>query len=125
MHAWDFVSAHWESITAATSAASIVLTVVSIGWILMIKKEPLSAWAWCLTVVLLPFVGSFLFLVLGYQHVHRPLTRKREHKRTFRKRHADHSDPANLCDVSQLEPRWAGMSRLAERLDAFPPTAGN
>jgi cardiolipin synthase len=125
MHVWDFLNAHWGTITAITSAASIVLTVVTVPWILMIKKEPLSAWAWCLTVVLLPFVGSFLFLVFGYQHVHRPLTRKREHKFYFRQQRLHHNDPANVFDLSGHDPRWAGMSRLAERLDAFPPTGGN
>jgi len=125
MHAWDFVRAHWATVTAAISIVSIILTVVTIGWILTIKKEPLSAWAWCLTVILLPYMGTFLFVVFGYQHVHRPLTRKRKHKRSFRKRHVEQSDVSEVCDLSQFDSRWAGMSRLAQRLEAFPPTSGN
>src|SRR5437868_5917445 len=64
------------------------VTLITIPWILMTKKESTSAVAWCLLVFFVPFLGSLLFVLFGYQHVHRPLKRKRRHKTHFRMAHA-------------------------------------
>ena len=51
----------------------------TILWILMSKAESQSAVAWCLIVFFVPYLGALFFLLFGYQHVHRPLRRKRQH----------------------------------------------
>src|SRR5207248_603105 len=83
--------------------------------------------AWCLLVFFLPFVGSLLFLLFGYQHVHRPLKRKRKHKRQFRLTHATALPPpvSGQEESGQPDCSWQGMSRLAQRFGAFAATSGN
>ena len=53
----------------------IVLLLVTIPWVLMSKKETTSAFSWCLLVIFFPILGSFFFMLFGYQHVRRPLGR--------------------------------------------------
>src|SRR5206468_647337 len=62
-----------------------MLSVVTIAYVLVSKKNSTSAVAWCLLVFFLPLLGPFLFLLFGYQHVNRPLLRKRRHKRLFQR----------------------------------------
>jgi cardiolipin synthase len=110
-----------------TFLLSVALTLVTIPWILMTKKESTSAVAWCLLVFFLPFLGFLLFLVFGYQHVHLPLKRKRKHKTQFRLSHASAPPRATPCqdDTSSRGSAWEGIARLAQHLGAFPITAGN
>src|SRR4051812_29185035 len=55
-------------------------SMLCIAWVLMTKSEASAAIAWILLVIFLPAVGSILFFFFGYQHVNRPLQRKRRHK---------------------------------------------
>jgi cardiolipin synthase len=106
---------------------SVVLTVVTIPWIIMTKKETTSAVAWCLLVFFLPPVGFVAFVIFGYQHVNRHLKRKRSHKEQFSLAHASaprEAIPGQAWDGG-LDPTWEGMGRLAQRVGAFPLTAGN
>src|SRR5258708_5795137 len=83
-----------------------------------------------------------MFLLFGYQHVSRPLSRKRQHKRRFqRKQAASDANPApDAVQTSAsgstagagLVPRSASgseylddLGRLAHRFGAYPVTAGN
>jgi cardiolipin synthase A/B len=102
----------------------IGLSVVTIGWILAIKRDSMSALAWCLTVLLLPYFGPFLFYVFGYQRVYRPLIRKRQHKRAFR-RIRIRTKSAGPTSSKRLPPGWTALAKLARQLDAFSPTFGN
>ena len=106
-----------------TFLVSAILTLVTITWILILKKDSTSAVAWCLLVFFVPFLGSFLFLILGYQHIHRPLKRKQRHQREFRIAHA--SGPWQATPASQPDSSWQGMAQLAERLGAYPLSTGN
>src|SRR5262245_32844938 len=63
---------------------NVLVTVGCIGWVLMIKGDSTSAVAWCLLIFFLPLLGAALFYLLGYQHVERPLRRKRRHKQAYR-----------------------------------------
>jgi cardiolipin synthase len=60
-----------------------VLMLTALVWVLMTKAETTSAVAWCLVIILVPFAGAILFFLFGYQHVHRPLRRKRQHKERY------------------------------------------
>ena len=69
-----------EWLPALLALAHALLMAGSLAWALMTKADTTSAVAWSLLIVFVPFVGAFLFFLFGYQHVHRPLRRKRQHK---------------------------------------------
>src|SRR5262249_6049122 len=62
----------------------IFLTVGTLTCILMTKTDATSAVAWCLLIIFLPFVGSVFFYFFGWQHIDKPLERKKRHKLAFR-----------------------------------------
>src|SRR5438128_848267 len=64
---------------------NLFLMVSTIIWVLMTKTDSTSAVAWCLLIIFLPYLGSLLFVLFGYQHVHRPLKRKRRHMQRYRR----------------------------------------
>ncbi|MFL5343048.1 MAG: phospholipase D-like domain-containing protein, partial [Gemmataceae bacterium] len=99
----------------------LTLSAVTIFWILRIKRDSTAAVAWCLTALLMPFFGPLLFLVFGYQRVYRPLLRKKKHKKAFRQEHPRRRPG----EKKRFGVGWAGMARLAQRLDAFPAAVGN
>ena len=49
-------------VTLLLELASVVIT---IPWILMTKKEPTSAMAWCLLVMVVPIFGAMFFVCSG------------------------------------------------------------
>lgn len=110
-----------------TALLGLVCIVMTIPWILVTKKEATSALAWCLVVFFLPFVGTLFFLIFGYQHVHRPLDRKRRHRRRFASTHADGGGRVAAETPRDVVPdnSWQGMAHLAQRLGAFPASDGN
>lgn len=110
-----------------TFIAGLVCMVATIPWILVTKKETTSALAWCLVVFFLPFVGALFFVIFGYQHVHRPLDRKRRHRRRFASTHAESPGKAAVAEPREPVPddTWQGMAPLAQRLGAFPSSDGN
>src|SRR5581483_3277162 len=123
---FQLLDQYWHEITAWTAILDMVLAAVTIAWILTIKKDSMSAIAWCLLVFFLPFVGILLFLLFGYQHVHRPLARKVKHRRRFRESNPAGSPEATRgLDSPGLDASWQGMGHLAQRFDAFPVTERN
>jgi cardiolipin synthase len=112
---------------------NICLTVGTLTWVLMTKTDSTSAVAWCLLVIFAPFLGSLMFLIFGYQHVSRPLRRKRLHKQQFKlpaylaRQAAPGPAPAagpareEACEATLEE----GLCRLAQRFDGYPVTRGN
>src|SRR5213596_796526 len=78
----------WEDFLAwlpfLIGLADLVICTAFIAWVLMTKSDSTSAVAWCLLIFFLPLLGAALFYLLGYQHVARPLHRKRRHKLTYR-----------------------------------------
>src|SRR5436853_3310224 len=93
---WTTTQEYWRDITAWAAVIDAVLILVTVPWVLAIKKESISALAWCLLVILLPLLGVVFFILFGYQSVHRPLKRKRRHRREFRAKNpaARHPRPA-------------------------------
>jgi cardiolipin synthase len=100
------------------------LSVITIVWVLATKKNATSAVAWCLFVFFLPLLGPVVFLLFGYQHVNRPLSRKRRQRRSFQRRHPSARGESAAPDVSDT-PDGRDLSRLARRFGAFPMTSGN
>jgi cardiolipin synthase len=118
---------YWAEITAWSAFVTVILTGLTIAWVLTIKREPMSALAWCLVVFFLPLIGMLLFVLLGYQQVHRPVSRKARHKREYRQREGFELDPETLGEAGgdPAADSWQSMARLAERFDAFAPCRGN
>jgi cardiolipin synthase A/B len=99
----------------------IVLVVGTLTWVLHIKRETMSAIAWCLTVILVPFAGAFLFFLFGSQTVNRRI-RHNQQKRSAYKKTAGGPDGKPATDVPE---RWDTLARLGHHGDGFPVTGGN
>jgi cardiolipin synthase A/B len=108
----------WPGITGSLALLNLALQAGTIFWVLNVKREPISAVAWCLLVLLVPVFGILLFVFFGYQSIHPPLKRKKEHAEEFRARPGA---PGGRIEVEGYE----GLAGLACRLGARPLTAGN
>ena len=125
---WENVR-HW--LPALLVGLHFVFFWLTIIWILMSKSESQSAVAWCLIVILVPYFGALFFVLFGYQHVHRPLERKRQHLERYRHISADMAtvkppsrEMAAHPGTTLPEP-LESLRRMAERVGAFPLTFGN
>jgi cardiolipin synthase len=129
---WDEI-VNWGPMLFAT--LDFTVSVATIAWVLMTKKDSTSAVAWCLLIIFLPLLGAVLFFFFGYQHVSRPLQRKRKHKQQYKSPHyprpeeADPGapDPPASREGEECKPDSIndGMARLAQRFGACPLTFGN
>jgi cardiolipin synthase A/B len=111
---------------------NLVVITVCIGWVLMTKSDSTSAVAWCLLIFFLPLVGAALFYLLGYQHVDRPLRRKRRHKLHYKapgeRTAADAPEPTREHSPVKVDPAedlYREMHIVASRSGAYPLTLGN
>lgn len=120
----DLFSNPW--VYAALVVADILLAIVFITWVLMSKSDATSAVAWCLLISFLPFFGSLFFLMFGYQHVRRPLNRKKRH----RSRYHDPPPPRSYAEHTRTfrpesDAATASLAPLAQKFDGSPVTDGN
>lgn len=126
---WDVWEEIWEWVPVLLVVGNFLILVSSLIWVLMTKTDSTSAVAWCLVILLVPFLGALLFVLFGYQHVHRPLKRKRRHKQHYRRSAAAAvKEPGAEQPTDQVD--WGeslvgSMQRLADRLGASPVTTGN
>jgi len=111
---------------------NLAVALFTIAWVLMTKSEATSATAWCLLIFFLPIVGAALFYLLGYQHVERPLHRKRRHKQRYKGQvertsadagESSANDPS--VDGDQTAALHREMRRIAALAGAYPLTLGN
>jgi cardiolipin synthase len=112
---------------AIIAVAEVLVVVVVIIWVLMTKKDSTAAVAWCLVVLLMPFLGALLFWVFGYTHVSRPLRRKRRHAASYRRQHPPRTQQATRSGEEEAEADAPvdQLGRLARRVRAFPVSEGN
>jgi cardiolipin synthase A/B len=105
----------------------LFLTVGTLTWILMTKTDTTSAVAWCLLIIFLPFVGSVFFYFFGWQHIDKPLERKKRHKLAFQfPGHRPGSGSFALAKEKAETPALGeSLTRLADRFGAYPRSAGN
>jgi cardiolipin synthase A/B len=137
MNAVDSIPARSDSLIL--SLAIETPTQEAIGWatlahllvagptllsILSVKKESISAVAWCLTVILMPFAGSIFYWMFGYQSVQQPLKRKQRHARAYKARTEASGEFASTAEGLPVGD-WEDLSRLAVRLGASPMIDGN
>jgi cardiolipin synthase len=112
------------------AGGGILIIVATIAWVLMTKTDSTSAVAWCQVIFFLPLVGSLLFVLFGYQHVNRPLRRKRRHKERYKGATAvagqdgTEKPPVGL-GLGESGTLEHGLARLAQRFDGNPLTQGN
>lgn len=116
----QFLERFWQDIAGWAVLLDAAVTLLTLAWILHLKREPKSAIAWSLTVILVPFLGALLFYLFGYQGIARPLRRKQQRLRLFKK----------LCVWTSersvpVPPRWQILAQLAEHSEGFPVTEGN
>jgi len=121
-----------EWVPALVTLFYFALSLSCIGWVLMAKTDSTSAVAWCLLIILLPFVGSVFFYLFGYQHIDRPLRRKRRHKKAFQMAYGPAPAPESTSATAPphgIAPREVplddNMVRLADSFGAYPLTHGN
>lgn len=117
----------WQDIAGWLVLVDVVLTSGCLLWVLHLKREPMSAIAWSLAVIVLPFVGPALFALFGYQTVHQPLARRKRRGAAFRAGVADSSTEIKPGAGHEplVPPGWQTLVRLAHHRDGFPVTVGN
>jgi cardiolipin synthase len=95
-----------------------VIVVIFVPWVLLTKKDPTSASAWCLLVIFLPILGGLFFWAFGYNYLAHRMRHRRLQPSLFLERHQTAADAAEPADPGDL-------ARLARRVRAFPVAAGN
>lgn len=117
----DFLARFWLEIAGWLVFLDTAVTVATLIWVLHIKRDSMSAIAWSLTVLLLPFLGAFLFFIFGYQSITRPLNRRRSRRSAYKKLAGAAGEKARV-DVPN---RWDTLAKLGHHGDGFPVTGGN
>jgi cardiolipin synthase len=123
-----FLDRFWQDIAGWLFLLEVVVTVGTLLAVLHLKREPMSAIAWSLTVIVLPILGPLLFLVFGYQTVNRPISKRRRRKQAYRSLSAEVpavAKPGGGGPKPDVPERWGVMATLAHHPDGFPVTAGN
>ncbi len=115
-----FVEQFWQDIAGWLFLVDVVVTVGTLIFVLHLKRDTMSAIAWSLTVLLVPFLGAVLFYLFGYQWVARPLRRKQQRAVIFKTLFG-----RAVQETAAVAERWQVLARLAEQPDGFPVTAGN
>jgi cardiolipin synthase A/B len=107
---------YWPHLTFLGTLNVLVLAIV-IPYVLLTKKEPATAVAWVLLVLLLPLLGSLIFWAFGYNYLLKRVKHQRRQRPLFRQRQAgQHTDD---------QPEEPELARLARRFQAFPVRRGN
>jgi cardiolipin synthase len=111
----------WSDVAGTLVVLNFVLVAGTLVWVLHTKRETMSAIAWSLLVLLVPFLGAFLFFLLGSQSITRPVARRQQRRSAYKKLAggSDGSPPADVPD------RWDTLALLGHHGDGFPVTGGN
>lgn len=111
----------WTHVTGWLVVIEVVLAIGTLCWVLQTKRDTMSAIAWSLLVLLVPFFGAFLFMLLGAQSITRPVARK-QRKKTAYKKLAGGTDGKSEADTPD---RWDTLAKLGHHGGGFPVTNGN
>lgn len=114
-----------------TNLWALVLTLLELGSLALIpyvvfkKRQPVSATAWILFILLVPIVGAFFFLVFGVNRIEKRKGKRREAARHVSERLSFLAHP----EVESLDVA-AGCAgdhalRFLRALNEFPATRGN
>jgi cardiolipin synthase len=117
----DTASSHLVTDVAGTLVVlNVAIVAATLVWVLHTKRETMSAIAWSLLVLLVPFFGAFLFFILGSQSLTRPIARRRRRSSVYKRLSRREGWPA--ADVPD---RWDTLALLGHHGDGFPVTGGN
>lgn len=94
------------------------------GLLLNRRKPAASVVAWSLTIILMPLIGSFLFLLLGLNRVERRRASRLDSTRRLGQRIPEWNQ-YELLPGEELSELSREMSMLAHRLSETRPTQGN
>ncbi|MEA5115377.1 MAG: cardiolipin synthase [Geobacteraceae bacterium] len=111
---------------AATGAAAVI-SLLAAGHALLWKRDPRSALGWIVVSLYFPFIGPFLYWMLGINRIIRKARRWQETGRRLPGREAFHA--LRQSEVVPLLPAGAShlneLTRLVDKVVASPLTAGN
>lgn len=110
------------------SVWALLYVVLTVGMVLLVlarKREPSAALGWSLAIVLLPLLGSLLFLCLGLTRLPRRLRRKVVHRAGFSDHRSAHAEPQPDDATVQVGAPWARAVPMLVALGEPPVRAGN
>jgi len=103
--------------------AHFVVIVGTISVLLRNQRPPVSAVAWLMSIVFLPYIGAILFLFFGMNRVKRRQRDWWQHRRS-RERRRRRADDAAL-QTPQLDRLQVRLTDLAKRTTGFGATSDN
>lgn len=120
-----------ENTTATIIAYSIVALILIVDLIVRValliyiprNRKPTAALAWLLTIYILPFVGTILFLVFGGTKLSKRRRHAQQQINLMLKRYTAQLKKADL--IATIEQPYDIRAKLAESLTELAPTKGN
>jgi cardiolipin synthase len=104
----------------------VVVVCLVVPYVVLKKKDPTSAVAWCLVVLLVPLIGALLFWIFGFTHISRPLRLKKQRKDLFRYKHQpDNPEAIRAEEEKAAAASFGHLGAVANRVGAFPLSPGN
>jgi hypothetical protein len=82
----QMIQEYWEHLTVL-ALLNMALIVVVIPVVLLKKRDPTTAVAWCLIVLLVPMLGALLFWGFGVNYLQRRVKHKRQQRLSLRAAH--------------------------------------
>jgi len=117
----EFLTRFSSDIAGSLVVLNFLLVAGTLAWVLQTKRETMSAIAWSLTVLLVPFLGAVLFFLFGAQSITRPIKRK-QRKNSAYKRLEQVGEGVAGADVPE---HWDTLARLGHHGGGFAVTGGN
>jgi cardiolipin synthase A/B len=111
------------------SLADTLLAALAVISILRHPREPRAMLAWLLAIILLPFVGLALFVLIGEPRLERTRRKRRRRRQhlalSLSKRTTGLAEHHALRLIDKLDPPARTLMRLASRVGSYPPTHSN
>ena len=108
------------------AAAAVFLPLLFSYHIIMTKKDVRAAIGWVGLVWLVPFVGAFLYLLLGINRIQRKAARVRLSRKEYSQTHSnDLSKIASIDSEVSFHKGFASHIRLVDKIGRMPMTSGN
>jgi cardiolipin synthase len=116
------------SVLRALGVLSYAVALALVPVVLVRRKEPSSTIAWILTLVFLPALGAFLFVLFGRDRVRWPARRKRELDAVVRAQvegAREEGDAGSSSPAAITNPLERALFRVGRRLTQLRATDGN
>ncbi|MCA9256484.1 MAG: PLDc N-terminal domain-containing protein, partial [Phycisphaerales bacterium] len=115
---------------SATTIVNYIAVILTIVHILRVRRDPRGMMAWILTLILLPFIGLVLFLVVGRLPIERKIRKIRKRRQRIEsgleKQTAVLSESHDVPDGDpRIDPDQRKLMNLATRLAGTVVTSGN